>query len=208
MKQILAFGDSNTWGMIPGTIDRYPEYTRWTGILRRIVTPKGYRILEDGVVGRTTVFEDPARPFRKGIDSIPHYRNTEDLHAVILMLGTNDCKKALRNTPEQIGGGIEQCISRFEEFVSPEKILVLSPILLGENVWHPDKDPAFDRQSVQTSRALREVYRSVAAGRGNHFLAASDHTAASHADEEHLNAEGHERLAAAIWKKLRESVLL
>jgi len=208
MKQILAFGDSNTWGMIPGTIDRYPEYTRWTGILRRIVTPKGYRILEDGVVGRTTVFEDPARPFRKGIDSIVHYRSTENLHAVILMLGTNDCKKALHNTPEQIGGGIEQCISRFIEFIPPEKILVLSPILLGENVWRPDKDPAFDRQSVETSAALKETYRIIAAKRGCLFLAASDCAAPSPVDEEHLSVEGHVHLASAILKKLAEAGLL
>ncbi|MBO4471989.1 MAG: arylesterase [Clostridia bacterium] len=208
MKQILAFGDSNTWGLIPGTMDRYPEYTRWTGILRRIITPKGYRILEDGVVGRTTVFEDPARPFRKGIDSIARYRRTEDLAAVILMLGTNDCKKTLRNTPEQIGDGIEQCISRFEEFVSPGKILVLSPILLGENVWRPDKDPAFDRESVETSTALKEIYQAIAARRGNLFMAASDYAVPSPVDEEHLSIEGHVYLASAILKKLTDSGLL
>ena len=208
MKQILAFGDSNTWGLIPGTMDRYPEYTRWTGILRRIITPKGYRILEDGVVGRTTVFEDPARPFRKGIDSIARYRRTEDLAAVILMLGTNDCKKTLRNTPEQIGDGIEQCISRFEEFVSPGKILVLSPILLGENVWRPDKDPAFDRESVETSTALKEIYQAIAARRGNLFMAASDYAVPSPVDEEHLSVEGHVHLASAILKKLTDSGLL
>ena len=208
MKQILAFGDSNTWGLIPGATDRYPEYTRWTGILRRIITPKGYRILEDGVVGRTTVFEDPARPFRKGIDSIARYRSTENLAAVILMLGTNDCKKALHNTPEQIGTGIEQCISRFEEFVSPGKILVLSPILLGENIWRPDKDPAFDRDSVKTSTALKEIYQAIAARRGNLFLAASDYAAPSPVDEEHLSIEGHVYLASAILKKLNDSGLL
>ena len=208
MKQILAFGDSNTWGLIPGTMDRYPEYTRWTGILRRIITPKGYRILEDGVVGRTTVFEDPARPFRKGIDSIARYRRTEDLAAVILMLGTNDCKKTLRNTPEQIGDGIEQCISRFEEFISPGKILVLSPILLGENVWRPDKDPAFDRESVETSTALKEIYQAIAARRGNLFMAASDYAVPSPVDEEHLSIEGHVYLASAILKKLTDSGLL
>ena len=124
------------------------------------------------------------------------------------MLGTNDCKKALRNTPEQIGDGIEQCISRFEEFVSPEKILVLSPILLGENVWHPDKDPAFDRQSIETSAALKEIYRAVAAKKGCLFLAASDHAAPSSVDEEHLSIEGHVYLASAILKKLTEAGLI
>ena len=102
----------------------------------------------------------------------------------------------------------EDEITAFEKIVPPDRILVLSPLQLGEDVWQPDKDPAFDRQSVQTSRTLREVYRSVAAGRGNHFLAASDHTTASHADEEHLNAEGHEQFAGAVLEKLRESGIL
>ena len=39
-------------------------------------------------------------------------------------------------------------------------------------------------------------------------MAASDHASASIVDEEHMNAEGHERLAKAVREKLRESVLL
>lgn len=34
MKQILCFGDSNTYGLIPGTANqRYGWGTRWTSIL-------------------------------------------------------------------------------------------------------------------------------------------------------------------------------
>jgi len=207
MKQILAFGDSNTWGLIPGTWDRYPEHVRWTGILRKAVLPHGFRILEDGVCGRTTVFEDPARPLRKGIDSIPQYKDTEGLHTVILMLGTNDCKKALRAAPEQIGCGLEQCIKRFEAFLPPEKILVVSPLLLGPDVWKPEKDPAFDAVSIETCAKLKDVYRAIAQKRGNSFLAASDYAQASTVDDEHLNAEGHENFAAAIIQKVRQLIL-
>ena len=54
------------------------------------------------------------------------------------MLGTNDCKTVFRASPEQIGSGLEQCIIRFEAFVPPERILVVSPILLGRDVWLPE----------------------------------------------------------------------
>ena len=208
MMQILAFGDSNTWGLIPGTTGRYPVHIRWTGLLQKAVRPLGVRILEDGVCGRTTVFRDPVRQGLRGIDSILRYSGRKDLDAVILMLGTNDCKKVFHASPEEIGRGLVQCIDAFEELVPADRILVISPLLLGEDVWRPDKDPAFDRQSVLTCRALREVYRSIAAERGNCFLAASDHASASIVDEEHMNAEGHERLAKAVREKLRESVLL
>ena len=202
MKQILAFGDSNTWGLVPGTGERYPEHIRWTGILRKAVAPCGYTVLEDGVCGRTTVFQDPSRSGRRGLDSIDQYRNTDGLSAVILMLGTNDCKTVFRASPEQIGSGLEQCIIRFEAFVPPERILVVSPILLGRDVWLPEKDPAFDRRSVATCAALKAVYAEIARQRGNAFLDASACASACHADEEHLNAEGHERLAEAILDKL------
>jgi len=208
MKQILAFGDSNTWGLIPGTGERYPEHIRWTGILRKAAANLGYTVLEDGVCGRTTVFRDPFRSGRKGLDSIARYRDAENLSAVVLMLGTNDCKAAFRASPEQIGRGLEQCLERFEELVPPERILVVSPLLLGRDVWRPEKDPAFDRQSVSTCAALKEVYGKITRKRGNAFMAASDHAFACHIDEEHLNAEGHERLASVILSKLKESRII
>jgi lysophospholipase L1-like esterase len=205
MKQILAFGDSNTWGLIPGTGERYPEHIRWTGILRKAVAPHGYRVLEDGVCGRTTVFQDPLRSGRSGVDAIARYEN-EALDAVILMLGTNDCKTVFRASPEEIGNGLEQCLIRFEALLPADRILVVSPLLLGKDVWRPDKDPAFDRQSVKTCAALKDIYAGIAQKRGSAFLAASDYASACRADEEHMNAEGHERLAAAILQALSDRI--
>ena len=37
MKQILCFGDSNTYGLIPGTKDRYDWDTRWSGRIGQVV---------------------------------------------------------------------------------------------------------------------------------------------------------------------------
>ena len=66
MKQILCFGDSNTYGLIPGTENRYNWEIRWTGRLDAAVRGKGYRVIEEGLCGRTTVFEDPLREGRRG----------------------------------------------------------------------------------------------------------------------------------------------
>ena len=204
MKQVLAFGDSNTWGMIPGSAgERYPEDIRWTGLLRWELENRNIRVLEDGVCGRTTVFEDPMRPGRRGLDDIARYAGADELYAVILMLGTNDCKAVFRASPEQIGRGLEQCLENFEKLVPPERILVCSPLLLGENVWKPDKDPAFDRKSVQVCKALKDIYGAAAARHGACFMAASDYAEASPADEEHMDSENHARFAAAVWEALQ-----
>ena len=122
------------------------------------------------------------------------------------MLGTNDCKTVFRASPQQIGCGLEQCLNRFETLVPPEKILVVSPLLLGKDIWKPEKDPAFDQVSIDTCAKLKETYQAIAQKRGNSFLAASDYAQASPVDDEHLNAEGHERLAAAIIQKTRQLI--
>ena len=208
MKQILAYGDSNTWGMIPGTGQRYPEHIRWTGILRKAVAPCGFGILEDGVCGRTTVFQDPSRSGRCGVDSIDRYQGMDSLFSVILMLGTNDCKTVFRASPEQIGRGLNRCLIRFAALVPLARILVVSPLLLAPDVWKPEKDPAFSSRSVRTCAALKRVYAEIAEKRGCPFLAASDYARVSPVDGEHLNAEGHERFAAAVRAGLESSGIL
>ena len=42
MKRILCFGDSNTWGLIPGTDKRFADGVRWTSIIRNDLEQSGY----------------------------------------------------------------------------------------------------------------------------------------------------------------------
>ena len=111
MKQILCFGDSNTYGLIPATKDRYDWNTRWTGILSKKIEKNGYRVVEEGLCGRTTIFEDATRKGRKGANLLPIILEThKPIDTVVLMLGTNDCKTAYGATAEKIGSGIELLI--------------------------------------------------------------------------------------------------
>ena len=106
MDSILAFGDSNTWGLVPGskTYERYSWERRWTGILQRKL--KDARILEDGLCGRTTIFEDEHRPGRRGVAALPLIlESNKSLNAAVLMLGTNDCKSVYRASANTIGKG-------------------------------------------------------------------------------------------------------
>lgn len=65
MKSILCFGDSNTWGYNPRTKERYPRNERWTGMLRQELGD-GYEIIEEGLNGRITVWEDPIEEHKNG----------------------------------------------------------------------------------------------------------------------------------------------
>ena len=207
MKQVIAYGDSNTWGLNPVLKNRYPENARWTGILRRRLSHAGFFLAEEGLCDRTTMFEDPCRSGLNGAKEASRAlaRNPGAV-AAIIMLGTNDCKKAFRATAEDIGAGLERVLDEFERRISPERILVVSPVILGKDVWKPEKDPDFDRRSVLVSAGLKAVYERLALRRGHLFLAASDHVSPSAYDDEHLNAEGHGILADAVWKILAESL--
>ena len=65
MKTILCYGDSNTWGYDPVTQDRFPPDTRWPGVLRHELG-EGYLVIEEGLNGRTTVWDDPIEGYKNG----------------------------------------------------------------------------------------------------------------------------------------------
>lgn len=201
MKNILCFGDSNTYGYIPENGKRYEPEVRWTGILEKKGQDYDYKIIEEGLVGRTTVFPDNLRPGRKGTDLLPvllesHY----PVDGVVLMLGTNDCKTVYGASPEVIGKGVETLIKQIKQSDESTKILLVSPIHLGEEVWKEEYDPEFNQHSVDVSKKLKDVYKKLAEQYQCEFLAASDVAQPSKADQEHLTIEGHAALANAIEK--------
>lgn len=205
MKFVLAFGDSNTWGLVPGSrcLERYPWEQRWTGLLEGKC--RCVRIIEEALCGRTTAFEDDLRPGRKGVSALPMILESHHpLDAAIVMLGTNDCKRIYSLSAETIGRGIGLCLDVLEQYLPAHRILLVSPILLGEDVWKPDKDPEFGTQSVRTCRELKRVCQRIARERGTAFLAASDYVSASSADCEHMDGEGHRLFADVVFEKLRE----
>lgn len=206
MRQILCFGDSNTYGLIPGTANRYSWGTRWTSILDEKLQFYGYRVAEEGLCGRTTMFADAYRPGRSGIDMLPAILETHrPLELVVLMLGTNDCKTAYETTPEKIGVGIERLLDQIRREREDLPVLLISPIHLGADVEKYDRE--FDRRSVEVSKGLKRVYEQIAKRRGIAFLAASDVSLPGEKDQEHMTREGHAALAEAVFEKVREILL-
>lgn len=203
MKQILCFGDSNTYGLIPGTKDRYPWEVRWTGILAEGIKEKGFQVVEEGLCGRTTVFEDELRDNRRGAAVLPMILEShQPLEKVVLMLGTNDCKTIYQASAEVIGKGVEKLVHQIQAADENIEILLVSPILLGEGVGEEGYDPEFNQESVETSKGLKAVYEQVAKRNGCAFLAASDYAKASGADREHLDENGHRQLAEAVLQRI------
>jgi lysophospholipase L1-like esterase len=66
MYNILCYGDSNTFGYIPGSGgQRYGRDIRWTGRLQHLLGER-YYVIEEGLGGRTTVWDDPIEEHKNG----------------------------------------------------------------------------------------------------------------------------------------------
>ena len=207
MKQILCFGDSNTWGLDGETGKRFPWEKRWTGILQEKLADRDIRIVEEGLCGRTTIFDDPLRLGRKGSELLPTLLETHTPDVVVLMLGTNDCKTMFGASAEVIGKGIAKLLDQINQYEDKMKVLVVSPIYLGEKVWQDGFDQEFSQESVEVSKALGAVYEKIAGRYGKSFIRAADYAVPSQADQEHMDEKSHKILADAIYRKLDEEIL-
>ena len=213
MKQILCFGDSNTWGYDGESRKRLPWGKRWTSLLQEkfdsekpsALTKKAVtaRIIEEGLCGRTTIFEDPLREGRRGTALLPTLLEThEGIDAVILMLGTNDCKTVFGASAEVIGMGITRLLEQIQRYAPKARVLLISPIYLGEKVWQEGFDQEFSPDSVKVSKELEKVYQRIAREKQVEFLPAAAYVSCCVADQEHMNAQGHQIFASMVYEKL------
>lgn len=207
MKQILCFGDSNTYGLIPKKGGRYSWGVRWTSILNEKLGMSDHRVIEEGLCGRTTIFDDPLRDGRCGVKMLPNILETHDpIDLVILMLGTNDCKTIYGASAELIGKAAVRLIDQIRNYSGRSKILLISPIHLGNYVWKNEYDPEFSEASVVVSKKLSQVLQKVSENKKVFFLDASAYAEPSNDDQEHLDEKGHQLLAEAIYTKVTEII--
>ena len=109
MRRILCYGDSNTWGHHPmpdGTVTRYEDDVRWTGVLQECLKGE-FRVIEEGLCGRTVMFDDPVAPDRNGRTFLNCcLQSHQPLDLVVLMLGTNDIRHIFTPSVMEIGLGM------------------------------------------------------------------------------------------------------
>lgn len=198
-KAVLCFGDSNTWGRIPGIVARYAWHERWTGLLESCLG-SGYRVLEEGLRGRTFMTDDQSRPGRNGLAMLPFLLETHaPLDVVVVMLGTNDLKAQFRSSPEQVAEHAQAMLEMIKSFQpSIPQILLMSPPPIVET---QDREMStMFAGAIPASERLATVLRGVAEKLSCHFLETGKYISSDPADGIHLNGESHRRLAKVMEK--------
>lgn len=207
-KHIVCFGDSNTHGYCAVPSDcadggnRFNENERWTCLLQQKLGD-AYRVLEEGLSGRTTVFDDPLHECMSGLDAIYScLMSHEPVDLLVIMLGTNDTKERLGANVACIAIGMERLILKAKSVMAwrdgRPNILLIAPPHIGEGLYLVPEGEAMGAGCPEKSRALAEKYAQVARQQGCAFLDAEGIGEFNNHDCMHLTRKGHEALAEKL----------
>jgi len=187
LKTIVCFGDSNTWGYIPGSDrGRYPRDVRWPARLATALADAA-EVIAEGLNGRTATIESPVAEGRNGLPYlVPCLRSHAPVDVLVIYLGTNDVSFL---ESDMVAGSIARLVkvARAAEAGpdggAPEILVVCPPPFAGHELGPAFRDVCdelrcelLDLDGIATYTALDDI---------------------------HLDENGHIAVAAAVEERVR-----
>ena len=200
-KVILCFGDSLTWGFNPESGERYPRQKRWTFLLEKELG-EGWRVIEEGLNGRTTGFDDPIEGDKNGRRHLPVLLESHrPLDLVVIMLGTNDLKERFHLSAAGVAQSAGVLVDIVLKSGTGARVLLVSPPPLCEltglsEIWGFAGGP-------EKSRQLAQYYAGIARWYGCHFFDAGRVVKTSAIDGVHWEEEENRKFAQALAGEIR-----
>lgn len=205
---ILCFGDSNSWGYVPGTAARYPKSVRWPGRLQELLGSK-FDVIAEGLSGRAAVYADPISGHAS---AQPYFTQCLNSHApidlVVIMLGTNDMKAKFNLSAFDIAEGVGALVKAVKvnaintQSKAPQ-ILVVAPPPITELVDHREGSFA---GALEKSPLIHDEFSRMCAENDVPMVATKDLISSSPTDGLHLEPEAHAALAEAVAERIRAMV--
>ena len=180
---------------------------RWPGVLQGLLGPS-WRVIEEGLGGRTTVFDDPTSVGRNGRTYLlPCLDSHAPIDLVAIMLGTNDLKEIFHTTPSMIASGMTHLVRLCRQSGAGPNgdapaVLVIAPAPVGPitelaGLWGFGEG---ERKSLEVAK----LYRLLAEREGAQFLDGGSVASVDPAEGVHLTAEAHTALARAVAARIDE----
>lgn len=210
-KHIVCLGDSNTHGYCAdpadcadSTLARFNEDERWPRLLQKALG-EAYLVIEEGLSGRTTVFQDP---LYEGLDALsyiyPCLKSHEPVSLLIIMLGTNDVKERFSANAYAVGLGMKRLISKAQAIDcwgpgGKPNILVIAPPAIGEGLLSSPLLGEMGAACVEKSMEVPARLKAAAEERGCRFMDAGELGCRfNRVDFMHLTRQAHGLLAQAL----------
>ena len=210
-KHIVCLGDSNTHGYCADPADcadggiRFNEDERWTQRLQSLLG-EDCLVVEEGLSGRTTCFNDPIHEGLSALDYItPCLKSHEFVDLLVIMLGTNDVKERFAASAACVAIGMARLVKKAmaTECWGDKKpnILVIAPPHIGEGMPASAVGATMGSGCVEKSRELAHYYKEQCELIGCHFLDAQALGCEFNTvDYMHLTRRGHAALAEGLAK--------
>ena len=215
MKNILIYGDSNSWGYdsaryVPeaDAFQRMDETERWPAVTGSLLGA-GYHVTEDALNGRTVVWDDPYMPGRNGLKGL---ENALDAHApldlVAIQLGCNELKDFFCLSAGNIAKGMDRLIRecRVSRYGYPvPQVLLIAPAPVHPDIAGMRLGSSFGPAAYQKSLELGKLYRALAEKHHCGFIDCGElGFELNTVDGLHYSVADHARLARAAAAKIRE----
>lgn len=205
-KTILCFGDSNTYGADAAAGGRFAPAIRYPGALQGMLGG-GYRIIEEGMPGRTTVFEDPVAEGMCGLTYlVPCLISHSPLDLLIIMLGTNDCKERFAASPGVVAQGLARLVQTAKNtpcWQGKPTILVVAPVPVNEQYRHKPIWNSLGEGCAAKTAKLAEYYAETARQEGVFFADAGAVAQPHEADWVHLGPQAHHQIALLLQQQVQ-----
>jgi lysophospholipase L1-like esterase len=179
------------------------RWERWPGVLQ-LELGDDVHVIEEGLNGRTTAFEDPYSPGRHGLSALPMLLDTHaPLDAVVIMLGTNDLfvpgDLNAFHAARGVSAMIELIRGRDPEAGEVPVILVVAPAPFGPiGPWEAESP-----QARANSERFGEAFRRMVGELDVPLVDLADHVASSPRDGIHFEVADHAAIGRAVAEALR-----
>lgn len=215
MKNIVCFGDSNTFGYSGDPNEkkgRFNKEQRWTCLLEKELGSE-FSIKEEGLNGRTIQLQDENQPALCGLESISGILAAHQaISFLIIMLGTNDTQARFSSTAEEITLSLKKLIEKvcLETSLPQGKILIIAPPSMNQWLYNGPFSTLMGENSVEKSMLLPPLYKKLAQEKGCLFVDTNTIEIAKNGinqvDFLHLNQYGHEILAKILAQVIQCSL--
>lgn len=209
MQHILVYSDSLTWGIIPTTRQRLPFDARWPGVMENALnsgTGLKVRVIEDCLNGRRTVFEDPYKAGRNGLQGLSQRIEVNSpLALVLLMLGTNDFQSMHPHNAWHAAQGIATLVNAIRtapiepDMPMPDILVIAPPAIQTAAGPMAEKFAGGDQKCADLAAAYQQICHDLHC----HFFDAGRVVSTSKLDGVHLDQTEHLTLGKAVAEAVR-----
>jgi len=193
MRTLVCFGDSNTWGYVPGSNGRrFPREARWPMRLQQALGDE-WDVIAEGLNGRTATMDSPVDEGRNGLPYlVPCLQSHMPIDLLLIFLGTNDVGERFalpeRDVARSVGRLVKAARSAEAgpEGNTPAILVVCPPPFDGHRLG-----PHFAEVCGELGCELLDL-DGIAS-----YVALTD-------DVEHLDEAGHAAVATAVEQCVRQ----